>query len=484
MAINDGQKVDAQNSNAAFVSKTVNSDVIGIPSLKNNGVGSGAHVENPQKAINKAFDTAGIAGENDANAKVYANNNVILNGDNHKTAIEKLDNAVANIDLTTIENRLDDIESNASSFGGDKTFSDNVTIVGNLTVNGTQTVVNSTDMQVADKNILVNKDGNDASAEGAGLDVQRTSDNGAIRFDSGLDSKFKIGLLSNLYEILVSGIAQTISGVKTFSNELVLSSWLQLNGLTSGNIKLKVPATITTHDLVFPSTQGGADTFLKNDGSGNLSWNAPGGGSALTVQDEGSNLSTAVTKINFAGAGVVATQPVANEILVTIPGGGGGGLNKVSARAFKVADTNYTATEQLILNNSHWDKSDPQSILDLSTSKLTIPNTFTGTVRVKVTSNFGLQGGNTFLNWRTIAAIVRRVTPSPLLVGFSADIYTASISGGTPPAGTSGSPTMAGVCSFEANPLDTFDIKFYTNQAITTDSQGFINWLLVEIEQI
>jgi len=46
-----------------------------------------------------------------------------------------------------------------------------------------------------------------------------------------------------------------------------------------------------------------------------------GGGSALTVQDEGSTLSAAVTKINFAGAGVTATQPVANEILITIPGG-------------------------------------------------------------------------------------------------------------------------------------------------------------------
>lgn len=54
--------------------------------------------------------------------------------------------------------------------------------------------------------------------------------------------------------------------------------------------------------------------------TGECEWAAPsGGGSALTVQDEGTNLSTAVTKINFAGAGVTATQPVANEILVTIP---------------------------------------------------------------------------------------------------------------------------------------------------------------------
>ena len=43
-------------------------------------------------------------------------------------------------------------------------------------------------------------------------------------------------------------------------------------------------------------------------------------GSALEVEDESISLSTAVTKINFAGTGVTATEPVADEILVTIPG--------------------------------------------------------------------------------------------------------------------------------------------------------------------
>ena len=45
-----------------------------------------------------------------------------------------------------------------------------------------------------------------------------------------------------------------------------------------------------------------------------------GGGSTLTVEDEGTPLSTAVTKIDFAGAGVTVTEPVTDEMLVTIPG--------------------------------------------------------------------------------------------------------------------------------------------------------------------
>jgi hypothetical protein len=48
-----------------------------------------------------------------------------------------------------------------------------------------------------------------------------------------------------------------------------------------------------------------------------------GGGGSLTVQDEGTTLSTAVTAINFTGAGVTATGT--STVTVDIPGGGGGG---------------------------------------------------------------------------------------------------------------------------------------------------------------
>lgn len=45
-----------------------------------------------------------------------------------------------------------------------------------------------------------------------------------------------------------------------------------------------------------------------------------GGGGSLTVQDEGSTLSTAVTTINFTGAGVTATGTT--TVTVNVPGGG------------------------------------------------------------------------------------------------------------------------------------------------------------------
>ncbi len=51
-----------------------------------------------------------------------------------------------------------------------------------------------------------------------------------------------------------------------------------------------------------------------------------GGGSALTIKDEGGNLTTQATSINFAGAGVIATT-VGNDVTVTISGGGSGSFS-------------------------------------------------------------------------------------------------------------------------------------------------------------
>jgi hypothetical protein len=69
----------------------------------------------------------------------------------------------------------------------------------------------------------------------------------------------------------------------------------------------------------------GAGITATDSGSGvaEITVSAAGGGSALTVEDEGTSLSTAVTKFNFVGTGVTVTEPVADEMTVTITGGGG-----------------------------------------------------------------------------------------------------------------------------------------------------------------
>lgn len=254
MSVVNGQIANQTTFNNAFLSRTAaTTQTVAQLQLENPAVESGAFVGNVQRAVNKAFEGIGATGEADTTINDYATNNYILNGDNRKVAIGKLDaqlkltqddldTAEAAIvvhesrldqididladhetridaaELTIIdhEDRIDDLESNDMTIGGNKIFSGNVTVQGDFEVQGTLTAINSTDLEVEDQNILVNKNGTDSSAENAGVDIERVTGNAGIRFDSTLASKFKIGLLSNLYEVLVSGIAQSVSGIKDF----------------------------------------------------------------------------------------------------------------------------------------------------------------------------------------------------------------------------------------------------------------------------
>ena len=88
--------------------------------------------------------------------------------------------------------------------------SDNVIVPGNLTVNGTTTTVNSTDLEVTDNNITLNNNGSDASAEQAGLTVERTGTDGCIKFNNSLSSKWEIGLIGSTIEVADISSAQTL----------------------------------------------------------------------------------------------------------------------------------------------------------------------------------------------------------------------------------------------------------------------------------
>lgn len=58
-----------------------------------------------------------------------------------------------------------------------------------------------------------------------------------------------------------------------------------------------------------------------------------GGGTPLRTQDEGVNVSTNTTTLNFTGAGVTASLTSPGVVEVNIPSGGGGGVTSVTASA-------------------------------------------------------------------------------------------------------------------------------------------------------
>jgi hypothetical protein len=255
MSLIPGQPVKAVTDNAAFMSRLSNSDTVGIQGFKHPS--SGGDINNIQAYVNKLASILGDTTETGTGQLDYSSTNYIADNDTHKDAIEKLDAQLAltqaqlsaldlanseDVTLTAIGSSPNAngaslagqaltlqpangsnpglITAGTQSIGGNKTFTGNVTVEGDLTVNGTTTSINTANLDVEDVNILVNKNGTDLTAEGAGLTVERPLGNAGFQFDSTLASYFKLGLNSQLREVIVNGVAQIVGGIKDFISGL------------------------------------------------------------------------------------------------------------------------------------------------------------------------------------------------------------------------------------------------------------------------
>lgn len=111
--------------------------------------------------------------------------------------------------------------------------SGNLTLAGDLTINGTTTTVNAANLDVVDKNITVNKSGNDASAQGAGLTVKRTATDGSIIYDSATQSKWKVGNDGSEKEVVDVSSSQTLTN-KTLTSPVITTP----TGIVKGDVGL------------------------------------------------------------------------------------------------------------------------------------------------------------------------------------------------------------------------------------------------------
>lgn len=300
MSVFNGQPVSAETVNDAFMSRTADTSTTGKVGLQNAG---SASMADAQKYINKIATATGVSSEADTTDLTYSSTNYVANGDNRKVAIGKLDQAAKTIaddlssyetstnstisglqgDITSLDWRIDTLELNntqdvtlgavgsspnangaslagqvltlqpasstqpgvlstsTQSIAGNKTFTGNVVVDGDLTVNGNTTTLNTQTLDVEDANIKANKGGTNLTAEGAGLTVERPAGDASIQFDSTLASFWKIGV-GTLREVVVSGVAQIISGLKTFADGIATDSIVEetLNaGVTIDGVLIK-----------------------------------------------------------------------------------------------------------------------------------------------------------------------------------------------------------------------------------------------------
>lgn len=185
----------------------------------------------------------------------------------------------------------------AQTINGNKTFGNDVTITGNLVVNGTTTTINSTTYTVDDKNIEIGSVGSptDVTADGGGITLKGSTDKSII-WDDANDN-----WTSSEHWNIASGKQYKINNVQIAASNLS-------NGTTgSGAVVLATSPSLITPDLGTPSAAN-----LANATNLPVSTGISGLGSGVATflaTPSSSNLASAVTDETGSGLLVFATSP-------------------------------------------------------------------------------------------------------------------------------------------------------------------------------
>ena len=125
----------------------------------------------------------------------------------------------ANETLATVTARGDSTQVYSYFYGG--LYADSVVINGNLTVNGTQTILNTATLEIDDKNIVIAKNAtNNAEAEGAGITVAGA--NAGITYAS-TDNSWNFNRLTN-FETGIAVVGASLFDSATFDNDVVINN--------------------------------------------------------------------------------------------------------------------------------------------------------------------------------------------------------------------------------------------------------------------
>jgi YVTN family beta-propeller protein len=164
-----------------------------------------------------------------------------------------------------------------------------------------------------------------------------------LRLISGTDPQFKTAIGAIAYEVVPSGYATEIRYLPVNYEWAAVAIDVDVNVSTSSEDGCY--DTCATGDIPLPDFEPCEPclTSVAVDGvtiTGNGTTADPlvaiggGGGTPLTTQDEGVNVSTNTTTLNFTGDGVTASLTSPGVVEVNIPsGGGGGGVTAVTGTA-------------------------------------------------------------------------------------------------------------------------------------------------------
>ena len=184
--------------------------------------------------------------------------------------------------------------------GTNLNVSGNAVVTGDLTVSGTTTTVNTTNLDIEDKNITLGKvsSPSDTLADGGGITLKGSTDK-TFNWVDATDS-------------WTSSEHFSVSGQKEIR---------YLDSDSSHHVGFKAPSTVTSNVVwTLPATDAAVNGYvLASDASGNLSWVDPGSTTNptftgdLTIQNDGNIRGIATVQAIYTGSTKVLTVTVASK---------------------------------------------------------------------------------------------------------------------------------------------------------------------------
>jgi hypothetical protein len=272
----------------------------------------------------------------------------IGNGDVDNTELSRLNGLTGDVQ-TQLDAKIDDygagvdnsvMKSNAAGDAVERSGvliddTNNVTIPGDLTVNGTTTTLNTATLDVTDTNITVNKTGTDGSSEGAGLTVERTGTDGSIIYEDALASKFKLGALGSEVEVVDVSSTQTVTNknLASSTNTITGASADSITRATGNQSVITIPDATVADDVVLEDHAQTVTNKTITTSNIDLTGAASATNRAVVSSDTSTNLGLLARK-----KGAVYFDDTTNTYkgddgtsLIDLGGGGGqGGINYIS----------------------------------------------------------------------------------------------------------------------------------------------------------